>query len=301
MSATDAHSGEDDDDAMTDLQTENTTDEDDDAPANANTGTRINTPTITEFSSKPSTIIAGGGKVESEAFIPNSNIVTHCIYTNDLERLTNCFDNQSDANRKEAIDNLNKRDSVGKSPLDIAACLGREEIVGLLVERGGEINKTNSKGYTCLHYAAAWGRKNVLKILCDNGGDLQIRTIHNERPRDIAIRYNQEECVNFLDWAEAKNLLQDSIIEAQELMNEPTDKNAITKLTREDKFILLNTCKEKQDWLINNLEATTQEFITQRTSFINIVTPILNKITDSRKNSHMRSEFSSVASSLHLK
>lgn len=91
MSATDAPSAEDDDDAMTDLQSEASADDVDDAdgPPNVNTGTRINTPTITtEFSSKPSTIIAAAGKGESEVFLPNSNIVTHCIYTNDLERLT---------------------------------------------------------------------------------------------------------------------------------------------------------------------------------------------------------------------
>lgn len=40
--------------------------------------------------------------------------------------------------------------------------------------------------------------------------------------------------LNFLI-LEAKNLLQDSIIEAQELVNDPVDKNAVMKLSREDK------------------------------------------------------------------
>lgn len=35
----------------------------------------------------------------------------------------------------------------------------------------------------------------------ENGADIQNRTAHGERPREIALRYQHPECVDFLDWA----------------------------------------------------------------------------------------------------
>lgn len=56
-------------------------------------------------------------------------------------------------------------------------------------------------GYTALHYAAAWGRIQCLKTLVELAADQQMRTAHGERAREIAERYGQTECVDFLDWA----------------------------------------------------------------------------------------------------
>ncbi len=58
-------------------------------------------------------------------------------------------------------------------------------------------------GYTVLHHAAAWGHIESVKRLFEAGADLQMRTANNERPREIALRYNQTECVDYLDWAGA--------------------------------------------------------------------------------------------------
>jgi len=41
---------------------------------------------------------------------------------------------------------LNKRDRDGKSALDIAAMLGRKEIVRELLERGAQVNSQTKKG-----------------------------------------------------------------------------------------------------------------------------------------------------------
>ena len=35
----------------------------------------------------------------------------------------------------------------------------------------------------------------------ENGADIHGKTTNGERPREIAVRYNQAECVDFLDWA----------------------------------------------------------------------------------------------------
>lgn len=56
-------------------------------------------------------------------------------------------------------------------------------------------------GYSPLHYAAAWGRLGNIKVLVEFSCNLQQRNAHTERPRETAVRYNQTECVDFLDWA----------------------------------------------------------------------------------------------------
>lgn len=56
-------------------------------------------------------------------------------------------------------------------------------------------------GYAALHHAAAWGKVSLLKVLVDALADLQLKTAHGERARETALRYNQTECVDFLDWA----------------------------------------------------------------------------------------------------
>jgi len=56
-------------------------------------------------------------------------------------------------------------------------------------------------GYTALHQAAAWGKIDCLKELVNNGADLQLHTSNKERAREIALRYNKTECVDYLDWA----------------------------------------------------------------------------------------------------
>ncbi|KAH9514542.1 hypothetical protein Btru_025606 [Bulinus truncatus] len=225
-------------------------------------------------------IISEKIEVESSDSILETNILIHCIYRNNLQRLQECHQNEADHHRKELIASLNQRDHSGKSPLDMAACLGRVEIVQFLVGIGGDINSTNSKGYTCLHFAAAWGWKAVLKLLVEKGGNFQLRNIFDEKPREVAHRYNHTECVYFLDWSEAKVKLEDAVSNAHEIISEQVDKNATVKLTKEEKFIVINTCKEKQEWMDKNKDASIQDFEMHLTSFMNIVQPILEKIQE---------------------
>jgi hypothetical protein len=58
-----------------------------------------------------------------------------------------------------------------------------------------------SAGYTALHRAAAWGKIEALKPLVEADADLQLKTDSGERAREVALRYNQTECVDYLDWA----------------------------------------------------------------------------------------------------
>ena len=56
-------------------------------------------------------------------------------------------------------------------------------------------------GYTEAHKAAAWGRADSLRALYDCNCDVQSLTTFGERPRDIALRYGYQQCVEFLDLA----------------------------------------------------------------------------------------------------
>jgi len=216
---------------------------------------------------------------EVEVLLPNTNIVTHCIYKNLPQRLVKCFEDDADKFKDQVVELLNKRDDDGKSPLDIAAQLGRLEITRELITRGADINSFTSKGYSCLHYAAAWGRMKVLKLHVESGGSVTQRNVHGERPRETASRYTQAECVDFLDWAEAKHLLSESIKTTQESILE-ADKAVAGRITKDEKNIILNTCKEKMEWLETTQDATTQDFQAHRIALMEITTPIVMKLSE---------------------
>lgn len=64
-------------------------------------------------------------------------------------------------------------------------------------------------GYTLLHCAAAWGRLETLKALVELDVDIEALNFREEKARDVAARYSQTECVEFLDRAgkEAQTVL----------------------------------------------------------------------------------------------
>merc|ERR1712154_680171 len=214
-----------------------------------------------------------------EILLPNTNIITHCIYKNLPQRLIKCFEDDTDKFKEQALECLNKRDADGKSPLDIAAQLGRLEITRELLARGADVNSFTPKGYSCLHYAAAWGRMKVLRLHVENGGNVTQRNAHGERPRETAERYSQEECVLYLDWAEAKHLLSEAIKATQESILE-ADKAVAGRISKDEKNIILNTCKEKMEWLETTQDASTQDFISHRIALTEITAPILLKLSE---------------------
>lgn len=216
---------------------------------------------------------------EVESLLPNTNIVTHCIYKNDPQRLVRCFEDDQDPFKEEVLELLNERDENGKSPLDLAACLGRNQITLELLQRGADVNSVTQKGYSCLHYASLWGRVPVVKMLIEHGADLQQRNVHGERPREAAVRYSQDECIDYLDWAEAKSILQEAIRHTIETITD-VDKAVAGRMTKEEKTVSLNTCKEKQDWLDNTPDATTEDFIAQRIAFNDVVGPVVQKLLE---------------------
>lgn len=215
---------------------------------------------------------------EVEILLPNTTIVTHCILKDDIPRLTKSFEDDSDPFKEHIAELINERDSDGKSPLDIAATLGRVEIMKELLQRGADVNSVTPKGFCALHHASAWGRLDAIKVLFEHNCNLQQRNVHNERPRETALRYNHTECVDYLDWAEAKVALLDTVKQTQETVQDPEKVQG--RLTKEDKAIALNSCKEKAEWVDANPGATTQDFIEQKAQLDEVLGPILLKLSE---------------------
>ena len=64
----------------------------------------------------------------------------------DVERFRDLFENPESVYSTVPGQALNARDEEGKSALDIAAMLGRKEMVRELLERGAEVNSHTKRG-----------------------------------------------------------------------------------------------------------------------------------------------------------
>ena len=56
-------------------------------------------------------------------------------------------------------------------------------------------------GYSALHMAAAWNRVESVQVLIDSGADYAIKNSYNETAKDVAERYGNRSCINYLDTA----------------------------------------------------------------------------------------------------
>lgn len=216
--------------------------------------------------------------LQEEVLLPDTTIVTHCIYKNNLERLLKSFEDDSDPYKESINELINERDDDGKSPLDLAACFGRTDICRELLSRGADLTSVTDKGYCPLHHAAAWGRVGVLKVLVEFSANLQQRNTHGERARETAARYNQTQCVDFLDWAEAKVNLVEYIRLCQESVTDP--EKAGGRVSKEEKTLVLSSCKEKTEWLDVTVDASTRDLISQRQALEEAVAPVMVKLSE---------------------
>lgn len=217
---------------------------------------------------------------QEETLIPDTTIVTHCIYKNDLDRLVKSFDDDTDPYKESINDLINERDFEGKSPLDLAACFGRIDICRELLKRGADLTNITEKGYCPLHYAAAWGRLGVLRALVEFNVNLQQRNVHGERARETAARYNQTDCVNYLDWAEAKVALVDCIRNCQENVTDP--EKAAGRIAKDEKSLVMSACKEKAEWMDVTPDACTHDFLAQRAQLEETTAPVMLKLAEPR-------------------
>ena len=61
------------------------------------------------------------------------------------------------------------------------------------------INAKYHVGCTPQHFSACWGHRDCLEILAESGLQLDCSNKAGESPKDLAMRYNHQNCVEFID------------------------------------------------------------------------------------------------------
>ncbi|KAK9403851.1 ankyrin repeat domain-containing protein 45 [Crotalus adamanteus] len=199
----------------------------------------------------------------------------------DMEEVQQIFENSEDPDHEKANKFLMEKDILGRNLLFTTCMVGQNDIIQSLAKYEVDLKDKTVRGYTLLHCAAAWGQLNTLKTLIELEADIYATTFRDENAREIANRYKQTECVEFLDWAEAKQNLRNFIFQIQATITDPEKVQG--KLNKEDKTTSIKAYQAKLDWLENTKEPATQEFIDQKQQLEDIMLPIFTKLSAPRE------------------
>uniref|UniRef100_A0A670HT68 Ankyrin repeat domain 45 n=1 Tax=Podarcis muralis TaxID=64176 RepID=A0A670HT68_PODMU len=176
---------------------------------------------------------------------PFNPLLRACL-TGDTEGVQQIFEDLEDPDHEKANRLLMEKDIVGRGLLYATCMAGQSDVIRTLARYGVDLKDKTARGYTLLHCAAAWGQLETLKTLIELEADIYATTSRGEKARDIACRYEQTECVAFLDWT-----------------------------------IILD--RSKSDWLENTKEATMQDFLEQKQLLEDIMLPIFTKLATPRE------------------
>nr|XP_028588138.1 ankyrin repeat domain-containing protein 45 isoform X1 [Podarcis muralis] len=230
-------------------------------------------------------IVDSANKSEHENLGPQEepapfNPLLRACLTGDTEGVQQIFEDLEDPDHEKANRLLMEKDIVGRGLLYATCMAGQSDVIRTLARYGVDLKDKTARGYTLLHCAAAWGQLETLKTLIELEADIYATTSRGEKARDIACRYEQTECVAFLDWAEAKQNLRNLILQIQTTITDPEKVQG--RLNKEDKNISLKACQAKSDWLENTKEATMQDFLEQKQLLEDIMLPIFTKLATPR-------------------
>ncbi|XP_058513071.1 ankyrin repeat domain-containing protein 45 [Ochotona princeps] len=204
------------------------------------------------------------------------NPILQPALSGNVEDLQEIFENPENPHHEHAMKLLLEEDIVGRNLLYAACMAGQSGVIRALAKYGVNLNGKTTRGYTLLHCAAAWGRLETLKALVELDVDIEALNFRQEKARDVAARYSQTECVEFLDWADARLTLKKCIAKATLAVTD-TEKGP-GKLFKEDKNTILNACRAKTEWLETHTEASVSELFEQKQQLEDTVTPILTKL-----------------------
>ncbi|XP_047608481.1 ankyrin repeat domain-containing protein 45 [Phacochoerus africanus] len=209
--------------------------------------------------------------------------------TGDVEGLQEIFEDPGNPHHEQAMQLLLEEDLVGRNLLYAACMAGQSDVIRALAKYGVNLNEKTTRGYTLLHCAAAWGRLETLKTLVELDVDIEALNFREEKARDVAARYSQTECVEFLDWADARLALKKYIAKVSATVTDP--EKGPGKLFKEDKNTILSACRIKNEWLETHLEASINELFEQKQQLEDIVTPIFTKMATPRQVKSAKSVF----------
>ncbi|XP_032082280.1 ankyrin repeat domain-containing protein 45 [Thamnophis elegans] len=139
----------------------------------------------------------------------------------DMEELQQIFEDSEDPDHEKVNKFLMEKDILGRNLLFTTCMVGQNDVIQSLAKYGVDLKDKTVRGYTLLHCAAAWGQLNTLKTLIELEADIYATTFRGENAREIANRYKQAECAEFLDWAEAKQNLRNFISQIQATITDP--------------------------------------------------------------------------------
>ncbi|XP_067388633.1 ankyrin repeat domain-containing protein 45 [Emydura macquarii macquarii] len=210
----------------------------------------------------------------------NSNPLLRPALTGDVEGVQQIFADPDDPDSEKAMQLLMEKDIVGRDLLYTTCMAGQSAVIRALAKYGVVMKDKTARGYTLLHCAAAWGHLDTLKTLVELEADILATTYQGEKARDIAYRYAQTDCVEFLEWAEAKQALWTFITHIQATIADPEKVQG--RLNKEDKNTSLTACRVKSDWLENTKEPTRQDFLDQKQQLEDIMLPIFTKLATPR-------------------
>ena len=81
---------------------------------------------------------------------------------------------------KRGQKNLEEKFNGGKTPLIYACCVGKVEIVKILLQQGADVNAADIKGKTALHYACDNGSVEIVEELLVSSEDINVDTKENQ-------------------------------------------------------------------------------------------------------------------------
>nr|XP_060630367.1 ankyrin repeat domain-containing protein 45 isoform X1 [Anolis sagrei ordinatus] len=214
--------------------------------------------------------------LESEEEPAYFNPLLRAALNNDTEEVQHIFEDPEDPDHEKATELITEKDIVGRGLLYAICMAGKNDIIRTVARYGVDLKEKTVRGYTLLHCAAAWGQLETLKTLIDLEADIYATTFRGEKARDIAYRYEKMECVEFLDWAEAKQNLRNLIAQIQSTVTDP--EKVLGRLNKEDKSTSLKACQAKNDWIENAKEPTMQDFLDQKQQLEDIMLPVFTKL-----------------------
>ena len=94
--------------------------------------------------------------------------------------------------------NLNAGDVRGLTPVHMAAWRGNRDMVDLLLNHGADMNARDKDGLTPMHTAALDGRKEIVALLIGNGADVNVKSNKSLTPLHVAALSGNRETVALL-------------------------------------------------------------------------------------------------------
>ncbi|WP_051279264.1 ankyrin repeat domain-containing protein [Chitinilyticum aquatile] len=119
-----------------------------------------------------------------------SNLALEAVRTGNVAGLIQALDKHRQL--------LEVADEQGYTPLLQAACSGRLEVVGLLLERGASVVAGDRDGYQPLHWAALCGHTSAMHLLLDYGAQADARSHKGITPLMLAASRGMEKAVLLL-------------------------------------------------------------------------------------------------------